>query len=164
MLITRLYTADDLPLLKAMFYQSLYVRKGQAPFPEEIIEQANLKKYWVNFGQRDNDLCLIGIKDGIPIGAIWARFFSPDAGNYGFVRADYPEIGMALQKGFRGQGLGTELMQIFLAHCQQLGFTGVSLSVDQENIPALRLYEKMNFTKVNDEGTAFTMYKSLPKP
>jgi ribosomal protein S18 acetylase RimI-like enzyme len=52
-------------------------------------------------------------------------------------------IGVAVDK--RNQGLGRELLNAFMETSRSLGYHSVILSVEREDVPAIRLYEKAGF-------------------
>lgn len=56
-------------------------------------------------------------------------------------------LGMGLIKEFRGQGLGTRLLEKTLAHAKEIGLEKVELTVYTENLAAIKLYEKCGFEK-----------------
>jgi len=59
-------------------------------------------------------------------------------------------IGIALKTGFRGRGFGTELMHWLITYgFHELGLSRISLTVLEDNIPALRMYKRIGFI---DEG------------
>jgi RimJ/RimL family protein N-acetyltransferase len=53
-------------------------------------------------------------------------------------------IGIALKARYRGRGFGTEVMHWLITHgFRELGLRRISLTVLEDNIPALRMYKKM---------------------
>ncbi|HUX64889.1 GNAT family N-acetyltransferase [Sulfuricella sp.] len=48
-------------------------------------------------------------------------------------------------EAYRGQGLGSKLVQHVLAWAEARGFLRVTLLADRNNVPALRFYEKQGF-------------------
>lgn len=56
-------------------------------------------------------------------------------------------LGMGILNGYRGQGLGTRLMQSALAHVARDGVEQVELSVYSSNLAAQALYRKMGFVE-----------------
>jgi RimJ/RimL family protein N-acetyltransferase len=53
-------------------------------------------------------------------------------------------VGIALTGRYRGRGFGTELMHWLITYgFRELGLHRISLTVMEDNIPALRVYEKM---------------------
>jgi len=60
---------------------------------------------------------------------------------------------MAVSPEYRGQGIGTLLLNEMVKKAKDTGFTSVSLSVDPSN-SALRLYERHGFVKIGVDGTS----------
>jgi ribosomal protein S18 acetylase RimI-like enzyme len=56
-------------------------------------------------------------------------------------------ISLALEAAYRGQGLGTALMELGLREAAAMGFTWADLVVYASNPAALRLYEKLGFVR-----------------
>lgn len=54
-------------------------------------------------------------------------------------------LGMGLLPQYRGQGIGTRLIQAALAASGKAGLHRVELTVREQNTPAIRLYEKVGF-------------------
>jgi RimJ/RimL family protein N-acetyltransferase len=53
-------------------------------------------------------------------------------------------VGIALKARYRGRGFGTELMHWLITYAfRELGLRRISLTVVEDNIPALRMYKKM---------------------
>lgn len=52
---------------------------------------------------------------------------------------------MGILKEYRGTGLGTKLMQIVLDKGKQMGLTRVELDVREDNVNAIKLYQKFGF-------------------
>ncbi|MEM1220886.1 MAG: GNAT family N-acetyltransferase [Bacteroidota bacterium] len=152
----RSFEKGDQAFIKAMLYQALFLRPGQEPFPVAILEEPTLRKYWVDFGEQRGDRALIAEVDAIPAGAIWIRQFSTQNPGYGFVANDIPELNMAIQPDYRGQGLGNQLLKAMLALVRSEGFRGLSLSVDKENW-ANQWYRKHGFKWHEDAGTAYIL-------
>jgi ribosomal protein S18 acetylase RimI-like enzyme len=82
------------------------------------------------------------IPTGETLGAAWVR----QVEGYGFVDHDTPELGIAVVAEARGSGVGAELLRALLDQVPRC-----SLSVDTRN-PARRLYERMGFQLVRDDG------------
>lgn len=140
----------DEPFLWKMLYHALYVPEGEPPFPRDIVEQLEISRYVRAWGQPD-DAGLIACDDETPLGAVWIRRMQA----YGFVDADTPELSIAILPAYRGQGIGTRLMNELFASLQGR-YAALSLSVSKEN-PALRLYERLGFEIVQDKESSVTM-------
>lgn len=52
---------------------------------------------------------------------------------------------MGILKEYRGTGLGTKLMQIVLDKGHEMGLTRVELDVREDNVNAIKLYQKFGF-------------------
>ncbi len=62
---------------------------------------------------------------------------------------------MALLPAYRGIGLGPQMLDYALERCVELRVETLVLSVDCENVPALRLYEKRGFREVRKMSAWF---------
>lgn len=82
-----------------------------------------------------------------PTGVVWVTHFPADAPGYGYVRADVPELSVCVLPGYRGAGLGRELMDAAVTEARHRSFGALSLSVEEGN-PARRLYERRGFVPV----------------
>lgn len=152
----RAVTADDLAFLWETLYLSLYVREGEEPFDREVVNEPHLAKYVEDWGQA-GDVGYIAINDlQQPIGAVTARVLPADNQGYGYIDDVTPELGLAVLDEYRGQGVGTALMQALLTELRQQQIAQVSLSVDPSN-PVVRLYERLGFQEVGTVGTSITM-------
>jgi RimJ/RimL family protein N-acetyltransferase len=53
-------------------------------------------------------------------------------------------VGIALKARYRGRGFGTEVMHWLITYgFRELGLRRISLTVLEDNMPALRMYKKM---------------------
>jgi len=152
----------ETPFLREMLYEALYVPKGQPPFPTSILDRPEILKYIKNWGQKLGDVAIVLGSEGELIAAIWGRRFVASEKGYGFIDEQTPEISMAVKSGFRGKGIGTKLIERISEEYQRLGYSVLSLSVDELN-PAKNLYERMGFFFFEENGTAVTMKKDLLK-
>ena len=144
-------SAADEPLLAEMMYQAIFVpADGIAP-PRSVVEEPALRKYYGDFSSRAGDIGFKAVtgKDELPIGAAWVRLFTGEAPSYGYIDDDTPELSIAVDPAYRGQGVGTLLLeQLFAAVAK--AYNAISLSVWTDN-PAYRLYQRMGFTVVEAE-------------
>lgn len=116
-------------------------------------------RYVENWG-RPGDAAVIALDEGFPVGAAWYRLFKANARGYGFVDEQTPELSIAVVPSRRGHGFGGELMDALLARARADGYTAISLSVDKAS-PAVQLYERYGFAKVDVGDTAITMRAQL---
>jgi len=147
--------ADDRELLSRMFVQAAYWRP-EWPRPElrEILQRPELARYFADWG-RPTDVAFVAVEaDGRSVGAAWFRLFTAEEPGYGYVGADIPEIGIAVEAASRGRGIGRLLIERLQDEAIRRGYAGLSLSVHPEN-PALRLYERAGFERIG--GSALTM-------
>ena len=160
--IIRPIEQKELLFMEEMFYQSLFVPEGEAPFPRSILDEPHLSKYLSYWGSRPQDISLVAEVEGHLVGAVWSRLFKEEEGAYGFVDENTPEIGIALEQAFRAKGIGTQLMRHIEAANRAIGTQQLSLSVDKRN-KAIHLYEKLGYKIIKEEDTAYTMMKKLDK-
>lgn len=158
-MVIREMLEEEYPFLEKMLYQSIHVPEGEDPYPQNIIEKPELRKYIEGFG-RQHDHCLVAEEDGVLVGAAWVRVFPGNDPGYGFVDEDTPELGMAILEPFRSQGIGTKLIEAMVTYLVSHGYGRVSLSVDGTN-PALRLYRRVGFFDVKKVDGAHTMVLEL---
>lgn len=98
---------------------------------------------------------------GTAVGAAWARVVPASEAGYGFVGDDVPELGMAVLAPYRGQGVGSLLLDACLVCLRDAGHTSVSLSVEDGNSTARRLYEARGFRPVGRSGSSDTLLLTL---
>ena len=67
---------------------------------------------------------------------------------YGYLhdlRSGLPELGIAITDRWQNRGVGKEFVQFLVGVAEHLGMDGVSLSVDDDNVPAICTYERAGF-------------------
>jgi ribosomal protein S18 acetylase RimI-like enzyme len=139
-----------------MLYLALFVPPGRPPLPRDVVHHPELARYVRHWG-REHDLGVVALHParGEPIGAAWLRLWAADGRGYGYVDADTPELSLAVVPDYRGQGVGTRLLECLLRAADER-HGAVSLSVSASN-PALRLYRRFGFAVVGEGGPAVTM-------
>lgn len=148
---------NEKSFLHEMLYESIHIEDEKKPPLEELLNTYELKKYHQNWG-RKGDKALIAIDNtGTPVGAVWYRLFSSEERGYGYVNDYTPELGIAIKKEVRGNGLGTILMHSIINEAKRSGYKELSLSVDVDNTNAVKLYRGLGFVEVGEEGTSITM-------
>ena len=150
--------ADEL-FLKEMTYQAIYSPKGGGFLPRKILEEPAIRSYYADFG-RAGDLAFVALSDGQAVGAVWIRFATTAQKGYGFVRADVPELMLAVLPAFRGRGIGTVLLEQMMTQLRATDLEAVSLSVARSN-PARSLYERLGFRVVKNQRNSCTMLIGL---
>lgn len=152
-LVYRTWIPDDVPFLWEMLYQSLHVRHGHAPFPRSILGEPDIAHYLADFGSHDGDDARVCVDaSGERIGAAWVRRMTAADPGFGYVSDDVPEVGMAVEDNWRGQGIGRRLLEMLLDTHPRL-----SLSVDDENVVAVGLYRSIGFVPIESVGGSTTM-------
>ncbi len=108
------------------------------------------------------DLSFIAELNNQPVGYVIARREFKENEIIGHV------IAIAVHPDFRGRGIGKRLMETVLQEFKKLGVKKVYLEVRVNNLPALRLYEKLGFKIVEyipsyyrDGEDAFVLEKIL---
>lgn len=154
-------TAEDVDLLTGLLVDSVNWTGETRVTASDITGDAHLARYLVDW-PRPTDVGTVAVGDaGAPLGAAWARLFTPDAPGYGFVAPDVPELGMAVLAGARGRGVGHALLDACVGQVRDRGWRAVSLSVEDGNDVARNLYERAGFEVVGREGGSDTMLLSL---
>jgi GNAT superfamily N-acetyltransferase len=151
-------TPADEPFLREMLYQALFTPPGSAPPPRDIVHIPELSRYVEGWG-RPGDMGCIAILNGHPVGAAWLRLLTGDAGGYGYVDDQTPELSLAVRPSYRGRGIGGQLLAHLLGEAAHR-YRAVSLSVSAAN-PARRLYERQGFMTLKADGESETMIRHL---
>ena len=89
----------------------------------------------------------IAERDGRMTGFHWTKVHNPALGEVYVVGVDPDE---------RGSGLGRALTLAGLRHLRDLGVDQAMLYVDEDNVPAIRMYEALGFTRARVDA----MYRS----
>jgi ribosomal protein S18 acetylase RimI-like enzyme len=147
---------EDEPILWEMLYHAIHVPEGAAPPPREIVREPGLRHYVQGWG-RVGDLGVLAEVGGMPVGAAWARLLTGDDRGYGYVDDATAELSIAVLPAYRGRGIGTRLLERLLDAARERGHD-LCLSVQADNA-ARRLYERMGFVTLAEEGGALTMVR-----
>lgn len=157
-LIIREIELKEAPLLEEFLYQAIFIPPRVEAPDRSIIEDPSLSIYVSEFGKRDGDLGLVAVNEGVVIGAIWTQFIR----DFGYVDDATPSLSMSVLPNFRGQGVGTALLEKMLAHLKEKGFSQVSLSVQKANY-AVEMYRKAGFTVLFENAEDHVMVCKLYK-
>ena len=147
---------DEYPLLNEFLYEAIFVPEGTEPPPRSIIDAPELQVYVSGFGHEPDDHALAAEADGAVVGAVWVRIMD----DYGHVDDETPSFAISLYQEYRGQGIGTELMQNMLSLLEKCGYRRASLAVQKENYAA-KMYQKLGFEIVNENESEYIMVKRL---
>lgn len=149
---------DERGLLREFLYQAIYLPEGAAPPPRSVVDLPELQVYIADFGTKPGDYCFIAETEGTAVGAAWSRIME----DYGHIDSNTPSLAISLLPGYRGLGIGTQLLIGLLFFLQENGYLRVSLSVQKEN-PALRLYQRAGFQILAERGTEYLMLRDITK-
>lgn len=147
---------DENELLKDFLYEAIFIPEGVEPPAREIIEQPELKLYYEGFGTGKADYCIVADDDGKVIGAVWTRIMN----DYGHVDDETPSFAISLYKEYRGQGIGTKLMEQMLALLKEKGYKRASLAVQKANY-AVKMYKNVGFKTVDENDEEYIMMCEL---
>lgn len=146
---------EEYAILDEFLYEAIFIPEGVEAPQKSIIKQPELQVYVSDFGKKD-DCCFVAEVDGKIIGAVWTRIMN----DYGHIDDTVPSFAISLYKNFRGQGIGTALMEEMLALLKERGYKKASLSVQKDNY-AYRLYLKVGFTVVDENDEEYIMVCDL---
>ena len=146
---------DEYKILDRFLYEAIFIPQGTEKPPFSIIEKPELQVYIENFGRKD-DYCLVAENENRIIGAVWVRIMD----DYGHIDNNTPSLAISLYSDFRGQGIGTALLENMLLLLKSENYEKVSLSVQKENY-AYRMYLKAGFEVVSENDEEYIMVRNL---
>jgi ribosomal protein S18 acetylase RimI-like enzyme len=146
---------SDAVFLREALYLAIFVPPDAPPPPLEIVNLPELAAYITDFGAQAGDVGVLALDGDLAVGAAWARLLY----GYGFVDDATPELSIAVLPAYRGQGIGVRMMEALFAALRPSA-ARVSLSVQAAN-PALRLYERLGFVVVAQDGESVVMVREL---
>lgn len=147
---------EEYPLLSDFLYEAIFQRDETDLLPRSVIDEPALRIYIEAFGSKDDDICFCAVSGGKPVGAAWVRNIC----GYGNIGAQTPELAMSLYKDFRGQGLGTAMLEALMEYMKCTGYEKLSLSVQKDNY-AVKLYNAVGFRVIDENDEEFIMVKDL---
>ncbi|WP_141501377.1 GNAT family N-acetyltransferase [Paenibacillus luteus] len=157
----RIADVQDEPFLWEMLYESMYVPEGKEAFSRDILKEPVISKYAEGWG-RKGDLGYIAVNHrNEPVGSVTIRYFDEANEGFGYVGNDVPELGMAITEACRGKGIGNALLKTMVEELRRKQVSKISLSVDPNNVPAMKLYQRFGFKVVGVSGTSVTMVAEL---
>mgnify|MGYP000843936284 FL=1 len=154
-------TAADHSFLREMLFEAVYwppdrVRPATV---DEGLAPPELEHILAGWGRPD-DLALIVETDGQPVGAVWRRSWDNRENSYGYVDAATPVVGIAVAPGWRGRGIGRELLTRLIERSRAEGFSRLSLSVEKDN-PSRFLYSSCGFATIREDADDYIMVLEL---
>jgi len=150
---TRPLTVDDRELLRTATLENVNW-SGERRFTHRDVDERPDLRHYALFRPDRGDLGFVAEVQGLVVGVTWALFLDSDDPGYGFVADGVPELSLSVWSGYRGQGVGGELLRLALAEARLRGIESVSLSVEAGN-PSVHLYRSVGFAAVPGaaEGT-----------
>ena len=139
-------------LLKDFLYEAIFIPEGIDPPARDIIEKPELKLYYEDFGTKEADNCIVADDNSRVVGAVWTRIMN----DYGHVDDHTPSLAISLYKEYRGNGIGTKMMERMLEKLRQQGYKKASLAVQKENY-AVKMYENSGFRIVDQNNEEYIM-------
>jgi ribosomal protein S18 acetylase RimI-like enzyme len=136
---------DEGEFLREMLFAALdWNPQRELPPKEFVLAHPQVVVFHRDWG-RDGDTALVAEEDGDVIGLVWWRFFTDEEHGEGYVDDATPELAIAVRDGYRGSGVGRKLMVAAAERAKKDGLAHLSLSVDDENVGAKRLYESLGY-------------------
>ena len=146
---------DEIDLLEEFVYHAIFLRDGDPPPPRGIIEEPPVAVYIREFGKPD-DHCLVAECGGRVVGAVWTRILGGEVKGFGNIDDETPEFAISLLPGYRGQGIGTALMEAMIELLAGKGYKRASLAVQQDNY-AVNMYQKVGFEIIGKTEEEYIM-------
>ncbi len=150
--IIREMLKEEYSLLEDFLYEAIFIPEGMSPPPKSIIMQSELQVYITDFGRKKDDTAFVAEVDGKAAGAVWARIMD----DYGHIDDSTPSLAISLYKEYRGQGIGTAMLQEMLSALKQKGYARTSLAVQKANY-AVKMYQKAGFEVVDENEEEYIM-------
>jgi GNAT superfamily N-acetyltransferase len=122
------------------------------PPADESLARPDVRRLLGGWG-RVGDRAVIAEEGETPVGAAWYRSWTESDHTYGFVDAETPELGIAVQPSHRSRGVGRPLIHALIRVAADDEVRALSLSVDPSNF-ARRPCESEGFEKVGESGTS----------
>lgn len=121
-------------------------------FDGENSVEAN--REWLSHCQgKDRDFSMI-LCDGVPIGILGLKNISKD-------NKDAEAFIMIGSDEHRGQGIGEISMKYLISLAAKLGLKRLYLTVNESNVPAIKMYKKIDFGEAEIKNNEILMVKKL---
>jgi len=146
-------------LLKDFTYEAVFQRDPDNLIPRDVLDEPSLRVFYEDFGKPD-DMCLVAETDGAPIAAAWTRILAGEPRGFGNIDPYTPEFAISVYSAYRGQGIGTALMEQMLETLRTRGYKQTSLAVQKDNY-AVRLYENVGFQILREMDEEYLMVMDL---
>ena len=154
--IIREIKQNEINLLDNFLYEAIFIPNGVQPPPKDIIKQPELQVYISLFGKRIGDYGFVAEVDHVVVGAVWVRIMD----DYGHVDDKTPSFAISIYKGYRGYGIGTDLMKRMLELLKKNGYKQTSLAVQKSNY-AVKMYKDLGFYTIAENDEEYIMICKL---
>ena len=152
----RLADASDVAALERLLLEAVNWSPDRSQLTLEQLQDNDTLVRYVEEWPRDDDAGVMAEDDDHVVGAAWFRRFARDRPGFGFIDELTPEVSVAVARGCRGRGVGSQLLAALIEIGRERRFERLSLSVDSRN-PAVRLYRRLGFVVALDENGSYTM-------
>jgi ribosomal protein S18 acetylase RimI-like enzyme len=152
-------SAEDVDFLRQMLYEAVYWKPDRPrPAEADAFENRELAKLLAGWGRSGDAGVVAELQPGSTrVAAAWYRYWTDDEHSYGYVDPQTPEAVCAVAPAQRGRGLGLLVMRELINRARRAGVSRMSLSVEQENEAALRLYRRLGFRTYTHGADTYTM-------
>ena len=147
--------SSDSKYLEELIYHAIFIPSGEEKPDRTIIFNPDVYVYIEYFGQ-ESDTGVVAEVDGELVGGAWTRIIN----GYGSIDDKTPELAISIIPEFRGQGVGTELINALFERLIKKGYKKTSLAVQKEN-PAVRFYLRLGYKIVRTNDEEYIMVKDL---
>lgn len=113
-------------------------------------EEGNLDKF---FGGRGDWICVAEV-DGAVVGYLSIELHKEETE---YIYLD----DLSVLDGYQNLGIGTRLLEIAQQYGKDSGVLRIYLHVEKENEGALRLYRRLGYETVSEEGSRYRMKKEI---
>ncbi len=152
--------AGDLATLEDMLLEAVNWSPDRNELTMEQLRANDMLVRYVEEWPRKGDAGVIAEGDDGVVGAAWFRRFARSRPGFGFIDESTPEVSVAVAPGWRGRGVGSELLAALIEVGRERGFDGLALSVESRN-PAVQLYRRIGFVVALEENGSYTMRLQL---
>lgn len=151
---------EEISILEDMLYEAIFQPENGPLIPREIIKEPEISVYIDNFGEKEDDHCLVAETDGKIAGAVWVRILADGVKGFGNIDSEIPEFAISLFREYRNKGYGTMLMKEMIGYLKRKGYKQTSLSVNKGNYAA-QMYRNLGFTVIRENKDDYLMLLTL---
>lgn len=135
-------------------YEAIFQRdRAEYVLPRTVIQEPSIWIYIDEFGSKEDDHCLVAEFDNKIVGAVWVRCIK----GFGHIADDVPELSISVYPEYRGKGIGTKLMGKIIEYLKLKGYSKISLSVQKDNIYAVKMYQQAGFKIIDENEQEYIM-------